>query len=173
LLKRVKDSVSAGIDRHRREIAPSDDAFAVDHEERALAKSIVLTVGLILLRDRPLGLKVGEKRKVDMVMLREGIVTPDAIDRDAKDLGAILFKLRERLVVEGHLITANGAPVRGIKREDHGPTGEIRERQTLIRRDVQREVWGLRAGFQELYRFLWSLSSGQFDGSACHLSLLG
>jgi hypothetical protein len=83
---------------------------------------------------------------VDVEVLGKCVVTPDSIDGDAKDLGTIFFKLGESLVVESHLISANRAPIGGIKGEDDRPACEIAEGQALIRSDVQREVRGLRAG---------------------------
>jgi hypothetical protein len=79
-------------------------------------------------------------------MFRKGSVTPDAIDGDAEDRGAIFFELRKGLVVEANLITANRAPVGRIKGEDDGLAFEIAEGQNLVRSCMQREVGSFRAG---------------------------
>src|ERR1700704_3818995 len=80
----------------------------------------------------------------------EGCVTPRAIDRDAQQLGAVLAKLRKHLVVQGHLIAADWAPVRGIEGEDDRRAPQVTERQELVRGDTQGEIGGRGAGGQNV-----------------------
>ena len=59
-------------------------------------------------------------------------------------------KLKHDFVVEGHLITADGAPVEGQHAAKPIPlaASKIAEREILIGRDPQPEIWGGLSGGQ-------------------------
>ena len=83
-----------------------------------------------------------------MSIFRKGGVTPRAIHGDADKLGLVLLKLRQHLVVQRHLIAANRAPIRGIKREhDRSPPKFIKS-EPLIRRAAQIEIRRVRSGLE-------------------------
>src|ERR1700730_8856446 len=148
--ERVEDAVGARIDRNGRAKAPEDLALTVDDEQGALANTLVFTIRTVRLRDRALRVKIRKQRKMQVAIPDEGRVTPRAIDRNAQQLGAMLAKLRKDLVVQGHLIAADRAPVRGIEGEDDRRAPQVTERQELVRRDTQREIGGRGAGRQNI-----------------------
>src|SRR6266403_2227381 len=55
-----------------------------------------------------LGFEVREQRKADLTILGEGQMTPGAIDRDAQNLGVMFEELRHHLLVQDHLVAADG-----------------------------------------------------------------
>src|SRR5256884_9345113 len=63
-----------------------------------------------------------------------------SVDRDAEQLGPVALKLRKDLVVQRHLVAADGTPVGWIERENHRPTTEVAQRPRLVGSAVQREV---------------------------------
>jgi hypothetical protein len=63
-----------------------------------------------------LRLEVREQRKPQLAVLRECLVTPDPVNRNAQQLGAERLKLGEDLVVQRHLVAAHRTPIRRIKR---------------------------------------------------------
>ena len=87
---------------------------------------------------------------MEVASLGEGVMAPRPIDGDAEDRGAILLELRQRLVIESHLIAADRAPVGRVERKHNRFAGEIAERERLIGSDVQREVRRFRAGREQL-----------------------
>ncbi len=58
----------------------------------------------------------------------------------------MLMELRQKLVVEGDLVTAHRAPVCGVEGDDDVLSLEIRQSQVLIGRYPQREIRGDSAG---------------------------
>ena len=56
--------------------------------------------------------------------LGEGIVAPDAIDRDTDQMGFEPLELRQQLIEDGQLIGADGAPVSRIEDEHHRVAAE-------------------------------------------------
>jgi hypothetical protein len=137
----LENTVGSGIDRHGRHITPADDSVAVDHEQRALANAAGAVIGAIFPRDVAFGFEVGQQRKVKLAVLREGEMAPHAVDRNPENLGAEFAKLRQHLVVERHLVAADGAPVGRIKGEDERLAPKIAERHGLIGRHLQFEIW--------------------------------
>jgi len=65
-------------------------------------------------------------------ILREGEMAPNAVDRDAQQLRIEPLELREQLLVQGQLIGADRAPVLGIEHEDHGLPSKRGKRRHLI-----------------------------------------
>jgi hypothetical protein len=59
-------------------------------------------------------------------------MAPDAVDRDPEERCAEPLELRKHLLVQGHLIRADGAPVLRVEREDHRPPAELGERHGLV-----------------------------------------
>jgi hypothetical protein len=59
-------------------------------------------------------------------------MTPCAVNRDPEQLGAVFPELRQNLLVQGQLISADRTPVRGIEREDDAAPPEITEVDDLI-----------------------------------------
>src|SRR5947208_291304 len=129
-----------------RDVAPADDPLAVDDEQRSLAEPVAVAVRSVAARHRPLRLEVREQGKVQLALVGERPVAPGAIHRDAEELGAVARELGEDLVVQRHLIAADGTPVRGIKRQDDRLAAVVAQRDGLIRRAVEREVGCLSPG---------------------------
>src|ERR1700736_635754 len=92
-------------------------------------------------------------------------VTPDTVDRDPENLGAVFAKLRENLVVERHLIAAHRTPVSRIKNKDDRASSQLTQTEHLIGCGVEREVGGACAG-AEYRRDVW----GSYG--LCHSCLL-
>src|SRR5215470_10777832 len=88
--ERLENAVRAGSDANRREIAPENHPVAVDDEEGAFANALVLAIGPVAARDRAFGMEVGEQRKVQVPVLGESLVRPDAVDRNSHELCAEL-----------------------------------------------------------------------------------
>src|SRR5258708_3446687 len=144
-----EDAVGAGVDADRRQVAPADDALGIDDEEGATGRAGLRRIDAIVPGNGALGLEVREKRELEPAVLLEREVAPDAVDRDPEQLGAELPEFRQDLVIERHLVAADGAPVRRIKREDDGAPEELAERDLLIGRAVQAELRSARAGGQD------------------------
>src|SRR5205823_3535427 len=108
-------------------------------EQRSLAEPVAVAVRSVAARHRPLRLEVREQGKVQLALVGERPVAPRAIHRDAEELGAVARELGEDLVVQRHLIAADGTPVRGIKRQDDRLAAVVAQRDGLIRRAVERE----------------------------------
>ena len=53
-------------------------------------------------------------------------MAPDAVHRNAEDLGIKQRELRKQFVVERELVAADGAPVSGITDENDGTAAEFR-----------------------------------------------
>src|SRR5207248_10841173 len=90
-------------------------------------------VRAVAARHRSLGLEVRQQWKVELAIAGECGVAPHAVHRDPEELGVVALELRQDFVVEGHLIAAHGAPVRGIEGQDHGPAADTPERHRLTR----------------------------------------
>src|SRR4029077_9749836 len=144
----MEDSVGPGVDPDRRDVAPAHDAFAVDHEQGALAGAVLLAVDAVGPRDRALGLEVGEQREVEGPVLRKRKGRPDAVDRDSQQLRAVTLELRQQLLVERQLVGADRAPVLRIEDQDCRPAAAVGERDLLVRGRGQREVRRRRSGRQ-------------------------
>ena len=70
-----------------------------------------------------------------MAILGECFVAPDAINGNAQKFGIEFCEFGKNFVVESHLISADGAEIRGIKRENYGTAAKFAERETLIGSD--------------------------------------
>ena len=68
---------------------------------------------------------------MQVAVVGEGEVAPDAVDRDAQQLGVELLELRQELVVERQLVAADRAPVGGVEDEDHGLRRGTSESETF------------------------------------------
>src|SRR6266550_7288289 len=77
-----------------------------------------------------------------MPIPRKGGVTPDTIDRDPENLGAVFAKLGENLIVQRHLVAAHRTPVGGIEHEDDRPPAELAQAEHLVGCRIEREVGG-------------------------------
>ena len=97
----------------------------IDHEQRSFGEAVLLAIDAVLLSDRTLGLEVAQEREVEMARVPEGCVAPDAVYRDADDVGTQAMKLRVQLVIEAHLVTADGTEVGGIEDKDHQPAAKF------------------------------------------------
>ena len=94
----MQDAVGPGIDPDRRDVAPADDAVAVDHEQGALA-------GAVLPRGRrrrscatsPFGSKSASSGKWRFRSFANARWRPDAVDRDPEQLRAEALELRQQL----------------------------------------------------------------------------
>ena len=73
-------------------------------------------------------------------------MAPDAVHGDAEELGVEFLEFGEDFVVEGHLIAADGASVRGIEGEDDGAAAEFAEGEALIGSDVEGEIGSRSSG---------------------------
>src|SRR5262249_26252552 len=134
------DSVSAGIHTDRRDVAPADDPVAVDHEECSLARAVPVAIDTVEPRDLALRLEVGQERKPEMPVLREGEVTPDPVDGDTDELRVEPRELGGQLLVERELIRTDGAPVLRVEDEDDGTAAEVGEGHRLARSGPEFEV---------------------------------
>src|ERR1041384_6106737 len=152
VLERPQDPVRSRIHPDGRDVAPADDAIAIDHEQRALGGSVPLTIGVILPGPSALRLEVRQEGELELPVGVERRVAPHAVHGNAEELGIIAAEFGEDLVVERHLVSADGTPVGRIEGEAHRLPPEIRERDRLVRRAVEGEVRGLDAGRQELVR---------------------
>ncbi len=94
------------------------DALRVDDEKRPLTGSVILTIYSIKARDCSFNLEVSEERKMQLAISAEGQVAPDAVYRDAEEFGIQFLKLREELVIERRLISADWTPIRRVKKQD-------------------------------------------------------
>src|ERR1700704_4184960 len=117
-LQRIEDAVGTRIDGDRRAVAPEHKPVPVDHEEGALTHAVTGAVSTVFPGDRPFPLEVGKQRKMDVVVLRIGLVAPGAIDRNSQYLGPIFLEFGANLIVEGHLIAADRAPIGRVEREN-------------------------------------------------------
>jgi hypothetical protein len=151
-LQRIENAVGARIDGDRREVAPEDDALPVDDEQGTLANSFSFPISSIGACDLSLRVEVREQREVQMTVLGECLMTTSTIDRDAQELGSRLVELRKDLIIERHLVTADGTPVRWVKSQDHRPAGQVLKRQVLICRYPEGEIGSRGPGSQNLGR---------------------
>ena len=105
-----------GLIADRRDVAPADDArrASITNSARSLVP-VLRAVDAVRARDLALRLEVGQQREAQVALLREREVAPDAVDRDAEQLGVEALELGQDLVVERHLVAADRAPVRGIE----------------------------------------------------------
>src|ERR1700722_13653769 len=110
-------------------MAPGNDPVFVENEERPFGETFFFAVGAIGPGDGTLRFEVGCQRKMEMVILGVGSMAPRAVDRDAYQLGAEAFEVRQYLIVESHLIAANRAPVRRIEGQNHGFSSQLTERE--------------------------------------------
>src|SRR5829696_6437339 len=85
VLECAEDPVGARIETHGRDVAPAHDAVGVDDVQRPFARAVARPVDPILPSHLTLRLEVGEQREVQVAMLGEGEVAPDAIHRDAEE----------------------------------------------------------------------------------------
>src|SRR5258708_25851693 len=113
----IEDPVRSGIDADWRDVAPAHDPLVVQDEQRALRGAVGTAVDSIAARDRPFGLEIRQQRELQLAVADEGEVTPDAIHRDAQQLGTKAPKLWQHFVIERHLVAADWAPVRGVEGE--------------------------------------------------------
>src|SRR5882672_3085781 len=81
-----------------------------------------------------------------MPITRKSGVTPDTIDRDPENLGAVFAKLGENLIVQRHLIAAHWTPVSRIEDKDDRSPAQLAKAEHLVRCRAEREVGGARAG---------------------------
>jgi hypothetical protein len=123
--QRMQYAIGTRVHRDRREVAPGDNTRFVDHEQGTFADALLVAICTILFSDRTLGLEVGEQRKMKFTLLRVGLVTPCAIDRNAQYLGVVLMKHWTHLIVECHLVTTHWAPVSRIESQDDRPAPEF------------------------------------------------
>jgi hypothetical protein len=79
-------------------------------------------------------------------------MTPNAVDGNPQDLGAVLPKLGKDLIVQRHLVAAHWTPVSRIENEDDRVSAELAQAEYLVGCCVQGEVGRLRAGGKELGR---------------------
>src|ERR1700675_5085153 len=89
-----------------------------------------------------------------MPIPRKGGVTPDTVNRDSDNLGAVFAKLGENLVVERYLVAAHRTPVSRIEHEYDRSPAKLAQAEHLIRCRVEREVGRARAGaenFRDVY----------------------
>src|SRR5258706_7809055 len=135
----AENSISAGVDAHRRNVGPADSSFAIDYKQCPLTKTMLLAVDAVLPGQLPLGLEVGKHSKVQLAVVRAGGMAPDAVDRDAQELCIVPLKFFQNLVVEGELIAADGAPVGRVECQDDGVAAKFGQRDLLIGRAVQVE----------------------------------
>src|ERR1700730_6388286 len=157
-LERGENAAGAGIHADGRDIAPADDSGFVDHEERALAGSVLGGIDPVGARDGPLWLEIGEKWKAELPVFREGDVAPGTIDGYAEKLGPEALELGQHLLVERHLVAADRAPVGRVEGENDGPPPEVLEADRLIGGRVQREIRSLRARLKRFHPLLLRLS---------------
>src|SRR3981081_352006 len=87
---------------------------------------------------------------MQVAVLGEGLVAPRAVHRNSQQLSAMFAELGNDFIVKRHLVAADRAPVRRIERKDDRPSLQIAEREPLIGRDPQLEIWGGCAGGQNL-----------------------
>src|ERR1700704_1407255 len=138
--ERFQNAVGAGVHRNRRKITPYNFSIFIDNKERALSNPLLVAIRPILLRDRTLRLKIRQQRKMIVAILGERLVAPDAVDGNAQQLGMKLLELRKKFVVQTHLVAADGTPVGGIKRQNHGLTAKLAQGQSLIGRHMKSEI---------------------------------
>src|SRR6266404_3173644 len=146
ILERGQDSVGAGIDADWRDIAPVNDPVGIDNEEGAFADAFFFVVNAIGVRDRSFRFEIGQKRKVQLVVLGERGVTPRAVHRYAEEFSLKLLKFVQHFVVERHLIAAHRTPVGGVNREHHWSSTQLAQRYGLVWCASQGEVGSPRAG---------------------------
>src|SRR5215510_13633105 len=79
-------------------------------------------------------------------------MTPDTIDRNAEEVRMKAAKLREKFIVEHHLVPTHWAPVSRVEGEDCGRAAQFAQRDGLIRGRMQGEVRGWGAGPERLGR---------------------
>jgi len=71
------------------------------------------------------------------------------VQGETDELRARLMEFGKDLVVQRHLVAADGAPVRGVERQDQGPAAQFFQRNRLVRGSRQGERRGGRAGWQD------------------------
>jgi len=73
-------------------------------------------------------------------ILAEGGMAPDAINRNSDKLSSMFLELRQYFVVQRHLVAANRTPVGRVEGQDYWPPPKLGERDGLVWRNVQGEV---------------------------------
>ena len=81
-----------------------------------------------------------------MPVPRKSGMTPRPVYRDPHDLGAVLVKLGENLVVQRDLVATHRAPVGRVEYEDDWSSSELAQTKYLVGRRVKGEVWSWCAG---------------------------
>jgi len=74
-------------------------ALSVDDEQGSFTGSVLLTIYSIKARDCSFDLEVSEERKVQLAILAESSVAPNAVHRDAEKFSIQFLKLREEFVI--------------------------------------------------------------------------
>jgi hypothetical protein len=118
-------------------VRPAYDPLGVEDEQRAVTESVAVAVDTVGARHVSLGLEVRQQGEVKLARLGKSAVAPDAVDRDPEHLRAVAPELRKDLVVERHLIAADGTPVCRVERQDDRVAPEVRQLHLLVRCRVQ------------------------------------
>src|SRR5579864_5823509 len=136
-----KYSVRAGIYGDGRAVAPGDNSVFIDDEESAFANAFGVAIRAVGFGGSALGLKIGEKRKLQVAVVGESFVGPHTVDRDAEKFGVEFRELGKNFIVEGHLIAADRAPVGGIEGENYRAAAEFAKSEALIGSYGKTEFW--------------------------------
>src|SRR5439155_3644108 len=112
---------------------PPDDPLRINHEQRPRRFAIALGEDPVRPGDGPFGIEVGEKREVQVAILRKRQMAPDSVHRDSEEFGVELPEFGHELRIESQLVAADGAPISGIEVKHYGPDEKIPERDMLIR----------------------------------------
>src|SRR4051794_32459124 len=97
---------------------------------------------------------------MQLVLASVGCVAPGAVHRDANDLGLVVLKFGQDLVVERHLVAAHRAPVGGVKSEHDRAASQFTQRKRLVRGYVKVEIRGFNTATQYCHAFppWWNVS---------------
>src|SRR5207247_9451571 len=96
------------------EVAPPDDPLRINDEERPCRFAVALGEDPVGSGDRPFRVEVGEKREVQVAILRKRQMAPDSVHGNSEEFDVEIPEFVNELRVESQLVAAEGAPFRGI-----------------------------------------------------------
>ncbi len=130
--ERLQDAVGTGVDADGRKITPGDDSIFIDDEEGSFRGAFRIAVDAVLFGDIAFGFEIREQGEMKPAVLGERLVAPDPVHGNAEQRRAELVEFREELIVEPHLVAADGTPVGGIEGEDDGLSAVFVEGEFLV-----------------------------------------
>src|SRR5260370_28006379 len=123
-----------------------EDARGINRKQSAFGLSALLTINAVQPGNGALRFEVGQQRQAQFTVFAKRQMAPNSVHRDTDNLGLVLGKFGQQLVIQPQLVSAYGTPVRRVEDQHDRPSAEFRERNLLVgsawKRKVRRECAG-------------------------------